>query len=215
MNEHMYVHMHAGTHADDGRQRPMTMDLLDILLGHDEALTLQVLQLSGDLTDAQLDQEFDIGLRTLRRTLTHSIANVEVWTALMAGERPERTTTDIPATVADLQARFVRAHAQLRALATSVQREGRMNAAFVDVLDDPPQEKSLGGGIAHLITHSMLHRSEALHILQRLGVPNLPEGDVLSWEAAARRERGIPMDPPRVLAHAAVQRSGGTEGEEA
>jgi hypothetical protein len=32
-----------------------------------------------DLTDAQLDQEFDIGHRTLRQTFDHMILNVDFW----------------------------------------------------------------------------------------------------------------------------------------
>ena len=45
--------------------------------------------------------------------------------------------------------------------------------------------------IAHLITHSLTPRVEILHMLQRLGLRNLLEGDVLSWEEQDRRARGI------------------------
>ena len=44
-----------------------------------------------------------------------------------------------------------------------------------------------GGGIAHIITHSMHHGAQLLYMLRRLGVQGLPEGDVLSWENQARR----------------------------
>ena len=170
------------------------MDLQYILLGHDHTTTSTVLALASDLSDAELDREFDIGLRTLRRTLVHIISNIEIWTDLMAGEQPTRLPNEPPPSVAALSARFLTAHSRFTAVADAVQRTGRYNTAFIDVLDDPPREKSLGAGIAHLITHSMLHRSEALHILQRLGVPNLPEGDVLSWENSIRRMNDIEKD---------------------
>jgi hypothetical protein len=32
--------------------------------------------------------------------------------------------------------------------------------------------------------HNAQHRSEALHILERLGVPDLREGNPLDWELA-------------------------------
>jgi len=54
------------------------MDLLDRLLGHDAWTTRQLLLRCRDLTDEQLDREFDIGHRTVRATLEHVIRNVEV-----------------------------------------------------------------------------------------------------------------------------------------
>ena len=45
------------------------MDLLDRLLDHDHWATTQLLDVSRNLTDAQLDQEFDIGHRSLRGTI--------------------------------------------------------------------------------------------------------------------------------------------------
>jgi hypothetical protein len=36
--------------------------------------------------------------------------------------------------------------------------------------------------ILHFIMHSHQHRAELLHVLARLGVAGLIEGDVLSWE---------------------------------
>jgi hypothetical protein len=63
------------------------MDLLDRLVGHDHWATAGLLELTRNLTDAQLDQPFDIGHRTLRATFEHMILNVEFWTTLMA-EQP-------------------------------------------------------------------------------------------------------------------------------
>ena len=34
-----------------------------------------------------------------------------------------------------------------------------------------------------VISDDMHHRAELLHMLGKLGVPDLPEGDVLGWEA--------------------------------
>jgi hypothetical protein len=41
------------------------MDILDRLLGHDAWTTRQLLLRCRDLTDAQLDREFDIGHRSV------------------------------------------------------------------------------------------------------------------------------------------------------
>lgn len=161
------------------------LDLLDRLLAHDAWTTQQLLILAQCLTEAQWTQPFDIGHVTLRATLEHMLYNVETWTALMHGEEnPGEQPTFDGLSPADLLARHDAAMAAFAALAHCVRDAGSWNARWVDILDDPPQEKTFGGAIAHVITHNMHHRSEVMHMLHRLGVAGVIEGDVLSWEAA-------------------------------
>ena len=44
--------------------------------------------------------------------------------------------------------------------------------------------KPFGAAIAHVITHSMHHRAQVLNMMRHLGMKDLPEGDVFSWENA-------------------------------
>ncbi|HEX5138629.1 MAG TPA: DinB family protein [Planctomycetota bacterium] len=155
------------------------MDLLDRLLGHDAWTTRQLLLRCGKLTDAELDRDFDLGLRTLRRTFRHIIFNMEAWTDVMAGGP---IPADGDASVPALLARLDRAAANLAKLARDVARKGLWDKTFRDPSDSPPTEKTLGGGIAHVLTHSMHHRAQAIYMLRRLGVEGVPEGDVLGWE---------------------------------
>ena len=160
------------------------MDILDRLLGHDAWTTRQLLLVSRYLSDAQLDREFDIGHRTLRETLRHIVGNVIVWTDLLY-QRPATPSDEPPErkrSVDYLLTRFDAAYADFAAFARRIADEHREDETYTDYLDEPPTQKTYGGTIAHLITHSMNHRSEVLHILARLGVPDLLEGDVLSWE---------------------------------
>ena len=155
------------------------MDLLDRFLKHDAWTTQQLLLLCQNLSDEELDREFDIGHRTVRATFLHLIRNVEVWTDLMRGQAvraPEGHS------VSELIERLDRASNDLAALARAVADRGDWDGRFADFLDDPPVEKTFGGGIAHVITHNMHHRAQLLYLLRRLGVTGLPEGDVLSWE---------------------------------
>ncbi len=163
------------------------MDLLDRLLGHDAWTTRQLLLRCRDLTDEQLDREFDIGHRTVRATLLHVIRNVEVWSDLMTG-RPvagDQGTRRQGRSVAELIVRLDRAADDLSRLARAVAQRGGWDERWVDTLDRPPTEKTYGGAIAHVITHSMHHRAQLLYMLRRLGLEGLPEGDVLSWEQQA------------------------------
>ena len=161
------------------------LDLLDRLLGHDRWTTTQVLAAAATLTDAQLDQAFDVGHGTVRATLGHLIGNVEVWTDLMA-ERPVSAAPE-PASpsVAGLQRRYALAAARFAELAREQRDAGLLNETYLDVLDQPPRAKTFGGTILHVLTHNPQHRAELLHLLARLGVPDLIEGDLLSWEMRA------------------------------
>ena len=160
------------------------MDLLDRLLGHDTWTTRQLLLRCRGLTDEQLDCEFDIGQRSVRATLLHIIRNVEVWSDLMIGRRVRTNQGAGPheQSVPELIARLDGAAANLASVARAVAQRGGWDERWVDVLDNPKTEKTYGGAIAHVITHSMHHRAQLLYMLRQLGVEDLPEGDVLSWE---------------------------------
>lgn len=137
-----------------------------------------------ELTDAQLDQPFDIGHGTLRSTLVHMIGNIETWKRLMAGEPTERAARDTA--IAGLIAWHECAAAEFAAFARRIVDEGRLDELWLDRLDNPPTAKSYGGAIAHVILHDMHHRAEVLHILARCGLQDLPEGDLLGWEQTLR-----------------------------
>jgi uncharacterized damage-inducible protein DinB len=167
------------------------MDLLDRLLQHDLWTTQQLLERYRELTPAQRTQSFDIGHQTLDATFQHMLGNVRVWTDLML-ERPVQTVPERPAAPVDeLIAAWNNAYWEFAALARQITAEGRMDDTFLDVLDQPPRPKSFGGAIAHVITHNMQHRGEMMHMLARLDVPNIIEGDVLSWEHQARSNRDV------------------------
>jgi uncharacterized damage-inducible protein DinB len=161
------------------------MDILDRLLGHDQDTTWRLLELSSRLDDALLDQVFDLGHGTLRKTLAHIVDNVETWTDLMNGwsTRPVRSTGE---SIPELTNRFEIAYTDLSNLADRVQQEGKLDQLWVDVLDQPPRQKTFGGAIVHVVTHSMHHRAQAIHMLKRLGVNDVPEGDAMNWDMARR-----------------------------
>ncbi len=159
------------------------MDLLDRLLHHDAWTTRQLLDICSSLADGQLDREFDIGHRTLRATLHHVISNMEIWSALMAEQEcPRPTDRTVPGMVRRLES----VAAQLESIARRVADTNGWDELWTDHLDSPPRQKSYGAAIAHILTHSMHHRAQILYMLRLTGVKPLPEGDVFSWENAAK-----------------------------
>ena len=153
------------------------MDLLDRLLDHDHWATAQLLDRSRNLTDAQLDQEFDIGHRTLRDTFVHVIHNIAFWTALMTEQPVDELRDDRSVTA--LIDRHERSYATFASLARQFRDEQRLKDTYIDHYD---ARKSFGGTILHVVLHNAEHRTEALHILERLRVPNLPEVDHGLWD---------------------------------
>ncbi len=156
------------------------MDLLDRLLAHDHWATARLLDLSRGLTDAQLDQPFDIGHRTLRATFEHMIFNVEFWTASMAEQPVDAQRED--RSLAALVDRHERSYATFATFARRVRDEQHLDDTFVDHFGG---RMTFGGAIIHVVLHDAEHRTEVLHILERLGVPNLPEVDHGLWDQTA------------------------------
>ena len=161
------------------------MDLLDRLLEHDRWTTRRVLAICCALPPDQLMQPFDVGPGTLDATLRHLIANIQVWTDLMREGSVRPVDVIRSADIVELSTLFEDLYAEFAACARKVRDEGRWDATYLDTLDNPPKPKTFGGTVAHVITHDMHHRAELLHMLGRLGVEDLPEGDVLGWEAQA------------------------------
>ena len=163
------------------------MDLLDRLLAHDVWTTRQLLLQAKPLTDEQLDTPFDIDDRTLRACFTHIVENIEGWTHVLH-ERPARdwvARSAKPPTLDDLADRLGEAGRDLAVIAHKVARENRWDDVYTDVMDNPPRLQTFGGTLAHVITHSMHHRAQAMYIMERLGIRDHIEGDVLSWEHIA------------------------------
>ena len=157
------------------------MDILDRYLGY-EAWTLRYfINRCREVSPSQLHERFDIGHGTMHATLDHIIGNLEVWTDLMR-ERPVRHLPPLVETTDGYLQRFDDAMADFANCARTLVAEGRLDETYVDVLDNPPTPKTFGGTLLHVLTHTTVHRWEIQHLLQRLGLRDLIEGDALSWE---------------------------------
>lgn len=76
-----------------------------------------------------------------------------------------------------------RSYAVFAVFARQVRDEQRLDDAFVDHFGG---HMTFGGAILHVVLHDAEHRAEALHILQRLGAPDLPEVDHGFWGLTVR-----------------------------
>jgi len=156
------------------------MDILDRLLAHDTWTTRQLLLACQSLPDDLLDKEFDIDHKSLRETFIHVIENMEIWTDLLY----ERAVQDkVGNTITELLERLSIVSRDFANLARNIAREKRYDDCFIDTLDNPPMKKTFGGAIGHVITHNMHHRAQIMFLMERTGLENHIEGDLLSWES--------------------------------
>ncbi|MEI6291735.1 MAG: DinB family protein [Chloroflexota bacterium] len=156
------------------------MDIIDRLLAHDTWTTSQLLLACKMLKNDQLDQPFEIDHKTLRATFLHIIENMEVWTDLLY----ERTAAAIEGDqIEQLLERLSKVSREFEELTRRIVREGRSDDYFLDTLDNPPQKKTFGGAIGHVITHNMHHRAQVMFLMERIGIKDHIEGDLLSWES--------------------------------
>ena len=158
------------------------MDIVERLLAHDVWTTRQLLLACGELTDELLDQHFEIDHETLRDTFVHIVENMEIWTDLLY-ERPVEMKDGN--SIKQLLSRLEIVGQEFSELSSRVVREGRSDEFFVDSLDNPPQKKTFGGAIGHVITHDMHHRAQLMFLMERIGLTEHIEGDLLSWESSA------------------------------
>lgn len=158
------------------------MDIIDRLAAHDAWTTRQLLLACKALPEAALDEEFDIDHRSLRKTFAHMIGNVEVWTDLMLLRPVQHRQGD---SLDELLARLGTISREFHQLAAKIVREGRSDDGYMDILEQPPKLRTFGGTIGHVITHNMHHRAQVMYLMEKVGLKEHIEGDLLSWEASS------------------------------
>ena len=166
------------------------MDMIDRMLEHDRWATTVLLAGCDGLTDARLDQEFDVGHRTLRATFDHMVSNLVGWTAMMEHVPPadDGDTSGLDA----FRRRLDAAYDRFITVARRARDDQRLDETFTHHIFGSPH--TLGSTILHVCLHDEWHRSEIAHILQRLGVDPVPEVDIALWDT--ERIAPPPEGPP-------------------
>jgi uncharacterized damage-inducible protein DinB len=157
------------------------MNILDTYLDYETWMLRYFIGRCRDITHEQMHQTFDIGQGSVYDTIGHIIRNLEAWTDLMRGS-PIRRLPKFPEDIDACLKRFDAAMKDFTDCSQAIASANRLDDTYLDTLADPPLRKSLGGTILHVLTHTTGHRWELQHMLQRLGLTDLIEGDVQEWE---------------------------------
>ena len=151
----------------------MTSRPLDILLAHNDWATRRLLDRCATLSEADFHRRFDIGPGSLHDTLTHTVACIVGWCALIEGDPwPEPAGTRTPTQIAgDLTA----ATATARRLA-----DGPLERGFE--VGDPPTTYTVGATLTHCLNHGTHHRAQCLNLLRRLGETEPLDLGIDAWQ---------------------------------
>ncbi len=161
------------------------IDVTDRLLLHNAWATRALLERCRALTPEQFSQRFEIGPGSLHDVLRHLIGAMRRWSDRIAGrpvrerleKAPDLHTPDELLIVLEEAAR------DLQEAVHRVRQEGRYDEMMQTEFS--PARFTRGTAIVQVLTHGAHHRAQALNILRRLGVTDLPELDAIEWEVSA------------------------------
>lgn len=157
------------------------LDRLQAFLGYSEWANGQLIRAAAGLSSEKLDQPFDMGRGTLRKTLLHLWAGESMWLARWKGqmETPwpdEEQKADVP----NIDERFKHVYSDRAEFLASLK-----DADFNRVITYRDSKGSLfkatlGDMVMQGIVHSIHHRAQAVNMLRRVGA-TAPEVDYMYW----------------------------------
>jgi uncharacterized damage-inducible protein DinB len=147
---------------------------LQTLFAYNDQMNHKLLDAARSLNDAQLDQPFDMGMGTLRKTLAHIYVGEMVWLERWRGNGeckwPGYETSDTPATLGPKFTETARARDAFLSTLTPVQIEARQ--AYRDSKGNR-FTATLHEMLIQGIVHSAHHRAQAVNMIRRVGGPTV------------------------------------------
>jgi uncharacterized damage-inducible protein DinB len=139
----------------------------------------QLLRAAGGLTDGQLDQPFEMGLGSLRRTLLHIWAGESVWLERWKGkaETPWPDESE-RVSIAALAERFRDTWKQRTAWLETVATTKLTESVVYRDSKGSRFSATLGDMMLQMCLHSHHHRAQAVNMFRRLGAA-APELDYM------------------------------------
>jgi uncharacterized damage-inducible protein DinB len=149
-----------------------------VLVEHARWADAELFDAAAALSDEQLDRSFEMGLGTLRETLTHIVGAARGWIDIYRGSDTRPWLGDqgpfgidaLSALMHETYNEWVDALATLDR-STLVERER----------DGARWTISRAEMITHVFTHAAHHRAQCINMLRRLGVDPLPTGGLAKW----------------------------------
>ena len=151
------------------------------LLAYGDAMNTKLFAAADALAPEQLDQPFDMGMGTLRKTLAHIFVGESVWLERWKGNAETKWPPyEIEQSPATMLAAFSPLHQSRDAFLATLTRE-RLNAgqAYRDSKGSVFRA-TLHEMILQAIVHSTHHRAQAVNMMRRAG-NQMVEIDFMYW----------------------------------
>lgn len=152
-----------------------TESSLEILLAHDRWATSQLLSAARSLSDAQLDQPFEIGFGSLRATLYHIVQTQWLWGESLNGREHDFAQKKMS------MDKLAGWHESVAADFEKTVRSTPLETPFNQPWKGKQYSFPRAGVITHILTHGTHHRAQALNMMRHLGVDPLPPSSILQW----------------------------------
>jgi AraC family transcriptional regulator len=157
--------------------RSTAMDVLVQMLDHHLQLVGEIIDRTGRLDDATVDQRIELSVEgidqdpTLRSLTGRLVGQLEMWIAALEGLTRMPAADD--ATSPGLRRRLDAAGPRFRDLIVTPLQEGRAGETFIDATCDPAETFTYGGVLAHVLTFSAVRRTMAIGALDSAGITDL------------------------------------------
>jgi AraC family transcriptional regulator len=151
------------------------------------ALIGQLLDRAATRTDGQLDAPIEISVEviddhpTIRSLLSRLVGQLAMWNAAMVSETYD-FAVERHESIDSMRARLQVAGQAFARFVRTASEQDRLGETFVDATGCVPQEFTVAGMIAHVITYAAYRRTLVVGALASAGAPEVQD-DPLSWFA--------------------------------
>ena len=139
-----------------------------VLLDFDAWANDRLFDACAALDDAALDQEFEMGLGSIRKSLIHNLGAMIGWTGVLKEAKDPFAAMKGRPRIRSRNCEPLRNEPASRIQAAVL--SGRFDDTMSRERDDKVLVFTRGGICAHVMTHSMHHRAQCLNMLRHLGV---------------------------------------------
>ena len=150
-------------------------------------LIAQLLDRAATLTDEQLDAPIEISVDavddhpTIRSLLSRLVGQMDMWNAAMASASYDFAVEEHES-LDSMRARLASAGGEFAAFVRTASEQNRLGETFVDATCCVPQEFTVAGMIAHVITYAAYRRTLVVGALVSAGAAEVQD-DPMNWFA--------------------------------